>query len=336
MIDSQDFRTRTLDLRRSARAQVLDMRRARIEKRNAASHAAAEAKMPTVASQPVPAMSVSHRRPEDGMADADPQDVPAGVASPQQERSETSSGHDPVQSAAMAEIMEDVESAAEPSIQVEPEENGVSSADEGIDPGGLVESAGQSAVQEEVTSGLVEEAEMGPETSETIESSKDEADPEDIDVAGAPVREPMSEIAVADDPEETAAVEVSPGSGVAGMQTNDAVAEEHAQTDPMAAGYDAGTAARNHDDDIPFNDLEPVEAETEAASDLSRLPGAGPGLIWMLNKCGIFTLSDLAGADPQALSLKLGVVGQILDMQRWIDFAKDIDSTTAAAEEEKV
>ena len=56
--------------------------------------------------------------------------------------------------------------------------------------------------------------------------------------------------------------------------------------------------------------------------DLDRLPGAGPGLIWMLNECGIETLSDLTQADATALTAQLGVVGQILDLDRLITFAK--------------
>ena len=57
------------------------------------------------------------------------------------------------------------------------------------------------------------------------------------------------------------------------------------------------------------------------AGDLDRLPGAGPGLIWMLRQCGIFTLADLAACDAAALGARLGLVGQILDVSLWRDFA---------------
>ena len=42
----------------------------------------------------------------------------------------------------------------------------------------------------------------------------------------------------------------------------------------------------------------------------------------MLAKCGINTLSDLAEADAEELSLELGVVGHILNLEPWITFAR--------------
>ena len=73
------------------------------------------------------------------------------------------------------------------------------------------------------------------------------------------------------------------------------------------------------------------ETRPEPGGDLDRLPGAGPGLIWMLNQCDIFTLSDLSRHDADDLSRKLGVVGQILDVSSWISFA----STTIDADESR-
>lgn len=65
---------------------------------------------------------------------------------------------------------------------------------------------------------------------------------------------------------------------------------------------------------------QPVKVDLEA-SDLNRLPGAGPGLVWMLHQCGVRSLADLAVSEPAELSPKLGVVGQILDVSKWVDFA---------------
>ncbi|MEO1678545.1 MAG: hypothetical protein AAFU80_10340 [Pseudomonadota bacterium] len=59
------------------------------------------------------------------------------------------------------------------------------------------------------------------------------------------------------------------------------------------------------------------------ATDLYRLPGAGAGLVWMLRECGISNLQELAGADPTALAARMGLVGQILDLNGWILFARD-------------
>ncbi len=58
------------------------------------------------------------------------------------------------------------------------------------------------------------------------------------------------------------------------------------------------------------------------AADLLALPGAGPGLIWMLQQCGIATLADLADTDAAALIPKLGLVGLIVDIQAWQRFAR--------------
>lgn len=70
--------------------------------------------------------------------------------------------------------------------------------------------------------------------------------------------------------------------------------------------------------DVPLH--EPF-VEEGAEGDLAALPGAGPGLIWMLNQCGISSLSELAQADPVRLSKDMGIVGQILDVEKWIAFA---------------
>jgi len=56
--------------------------------------------------------------------------------------------------------------------------------------------------------------------------------------------------------------------------------------------------------------------------DLTGLPGVGPGLIWMLQKCGISTLQDLAETDAATLGPKLGLVGQIVDVQGWLSYAQ--------------
>ena len=67
----------------------------------------------------------------------------------------------------------------------------------------------------------------------------------------------------------------------------------------------------------------PIADLAEAgAADLLALPGAGPGLIWMLQQCGIATLADLADTDAAVLIPKLGLVGQIVDIQAWQRFAR--------------
>ncbi|ACM03448.1 Hypothetical Protein RSKD131_3588 [Cereibacter sphaeroides KD131] len=59
-----------------------------------------------------------------------------------------------------------------------------------------------------------------------------------------------------------------------------------------------------------------------ADSDLFALPGAGVGLVWMLNTAGVRTLRDLADADGSQLTRDLGLIGQIMDVEDWIVFAR--------------
>jgi predicted RecB family nuclease len=61
-------------------------------------------------------------------------------------------------------------------------------------------------------------------------------------------------------------------------------------------------------------------------SDLGNLPGAGPGLIWMLQQCGIHSLEDLARTEASYLAPKLGLVGQILNVGSWLDYARHCQS----------
>lgn len=75
-------------------------------------------------------------------------------------------------------------------------------------------------------------------------------------------------------------------------------------------------------DDPQPADPTPASADQQSG-DLDQLPGAGPGLVWMLNQCGITTLAELAQADATQLSTDLGIVGQILDVAQWIAFAQD-------------
>ncbi|MEM6548582.1 MAG: hypothetical protein AAF713_12670 [Pseudomonadota bacterium] len=64
--------------------------------------------------------------------------------------------------------------------------------------------------------------------------------------------------------------------------------------------------------------------------DLLDLPGAGPGLVWILQRADIHSLADLACADPAALGEKLGLIGQLVDLRSWIAFAAERRPSTTA------
>ena len=69
-----------------------------------------------------------------------------------------------------------------------------------------------------------------------------------------------------------------------------------------------------------------VEDLPEGDTDLGQLPGIGPGLIWMLQSAGIATLAEMAEADAAQLAAKLGLVGELLDLEHWIAAAAELKS----------
>lgn len=73
-----------------------------------------------------------------------------------------------------------------------------------------------------------------------------------------------------------------------------------------------------------------TEVSHDPARSLFLLPGAGPGLVWMLGQVGIETLDDLSRADAKVLSARLGIVGQILNVEAWITFAQERHTASGA------
>jgi predicted flap endonuclease-1-like 5' DNA nuclease len=68
---------------------------------------------------------------------------------------------------------------------------------------------------------------------------------------------------------------------------------------------------------LPFQRPEPP-----APADLDRLPGAGPGLIWALERAGLRRLADLAPLAPGDLAARLGPLGRLVPAQAWIEVAR--------------
>lgn len=65
--------------------------------------------------------------------------------------------------------------------------------------------------------------------------------------------------------------------------------------------------------------------------ELMALPGAGPGLVWMLQKAGIGSLDAMANADADHLRTAMGLVGELLDLRYWIDCAREMTGSAADA-----
>lgn len=59
-----------------------------------------------------------------------------------------------------------------------------------------------------------------------------------------------------------------------------------------------------------------------AASDLERLEGVGPGLLWALRRAGIAALADLASLEPEGLAARLGPLGRLVPARAWIATAR--------------
>lgn len=129
------------------------------------------------------------------------------------------------------------------------------------------------------------------------------------DPAVAEMEEPTEPDEVAAIPSEPAPAETDDGIGIYELEApNDASEVEATQEpDPEPEPETAGTKSD--------------QADAALESDLFRLPGIGPGLVWMLNSAGVHSLSDMAAADAETLAAKLGLVGELLDIDYWIDCA---------------
>jgi len=141
-------------------------------------------------------------------------------------------------------------------------------------------------------------------------------DPEEADPPGQAVVAPAPDDGPADKGVPPGAPMSSALSG-----TQDAAEPEHA-----AAGQGTLSAGPSPDEDAA---PDPALAGGQR-SDLVRLPGAGVGLVWMLQECGVASLADLAASDAERLRARMGLVGQILDIEDWIAIARA--ETSSAAE----
>lgn len=65
-----------------------------------------------------------------------------------------------------------------------------------------------------------------------------------------------------------------------------------------------------------------VEPSAAGEPDLDRLPGIGPGLVWILQQSGVRSLADLAAFEPSDLRVRVGFVGALVNLEAWIAFAR--------------
>ncbi|MEM1273979.1 MAG: hypothetical protein AAGF88_09180 [Pseudomonadota bacterium] len=147
---------------------------------------------------------------------------------------------------------------------------------------------------------------------ETASLDDDDADIADTDDASPPEDVPE------DDPLEPEPEQIAPQEPM--PESDEAPADADQMTDP---GSGADTLVAEEDPDEP----------AERSSDLSKLPGIGPGLVWMLTNAGVASLAEMAQADPTALARKLGLVGELLDLDYWIACAADLAEDARNTEE---
>lgn len=95
------------------------------------------------------------------------------------------------------------------------------------------------------------------------------------------------------------------------------------QTAPAMTPEDDGQAAK----DGPNVEMTPPVGHDD---DLTQLPGAGEGLVWMLHQRDIRSFTDLAALRAEQLAQMLGPLGQLVDVAGWIDHARQCTSMASA------
>ena len=125
---------------------------------------------------------------------------------------------------------------------------------------------------------------------------------------------------------------------VASLPAPDAAEHELPESEPEGAPEDTADISETADleaaapvETTPDSEAKVSLAEVDAKpeekgappSDLLLLPGAAPGLVWLLQEMGVRNLSDLAKLEPDVLAAGLGIVGRILDVSIWTRFARN-------------
>jgi predicted flap endonuclease-1-like 5' DNA nuclease len=109
------------------------------------------------------------------------------------------------------------------------------------------------------------------------------------------------------------------------------------QSDPAASAFSGPESPPEPASVLPFQRPPELDAaavggtaraallfEPRAAPvcDLHRLEGAGPGLIWALQRAGIACMAELAALEAPELASRLGYLGRLVPAQTWIATAR--------------
>ena len=279
MIQEETFRTRALTIRRAARANLIEMRRARLARQ-------------------------------------------AGVVVANTQKAEEA-GHE-----AADMLFSDYETALEPETSAELiTDDGNTEATRGRDSTDIT----VLTVPIEVTDAVVEGA----------VSQWADTEPPPTTVTAVPMQKPKRRLSVKAKPyKKPKAVMISDLDDFSVLAAAMGEIEEESQAEvsniaKMEAAPDRDVKADtptdlqpNLPEDTPIVAMAEVlpcaakATSVEPTDSLYALHGAGPGLIWMLNQVGIASMGDLATADAEDLSKKLGLVGQILNVGSWVEFAR--------------
>ena len=150
--------------------------------------------------------------------------------------------------------------------------------------------------------------------------------------AAAPEAEPQAVAAALTEAEAdtTGAIAEAPTDNI--LQ-DDPTAEMAAPASESAADADMAAPSPSAEPETTQPEHAPLHSDVatiDPESDLFQLPGVGAGMIWMFNQCGIHTMAELAAADKADLTQRLGVVGKILNVEPWMNFAREAGAAQAA------
>jgi predicted flap endonuclease-1-like 5' DNA nuclease len=122
--------------------------------------------------------------------------------------------------------------------------------------------------------------------------------------------------------------DVGPGAGIAPVEVGtDGEADAEAALEEflraLTGGVPAPAPAPAPEPGAILHFQRPERPPAAAApGDLDRLPGAGPGLVWALERAGIHCLADLAPLAPEELVARLGPIGRLVPAEAWLETAR--------------